>query len=133
MPVQQMPDQWWFEAVMNTTPTDYVFKGVVVVLLVWALTGYVRERTKKRKAGEQVLTADEVKKVIEDAIENQGKICTGKMSAYADVVQAKLDHGEKQFEQDRRVIEGLREAVGRLSEGVAVLNATIERNGIRGS
>jgi len=128
---QSLAEQSYLPTALNGAMANAIFKGLVLVLLVRVLWSYVQEKTKQRKAGDQVLTASEVETAVAAAIKAQGKVCTTKMDGHINLINEKLLQGEKQFKEDRKEIGTLRDAVHQLTTSIAVLNANIEKNGLK--
>jgi hypothetical protein len=84
---------------MNINYTDLIFKGIVLVMLVWALKGYIVERTKKVKAKDQYLTQEE----IENHCQKEHKVLKScfvrKIDHLGELIKKDLEHGNEKFDK----------------------------------
>lgn len=113
---------------------DLFLKIVVFALLIWALKGFIMERTKRVKASEQYLTLEEIKKLfddIEDGCEGKHGILEKAMSKdikhLKELIEKDLDHGVKEFEAIR---VQLGEQCKTINDMSSILTSWAEKNGI---
>ena len=84
---------------------DLIFKIVVLGLAVWALRSLIVERTKKVRAGEQYLTADEIKN---QCIEQHTKLQDSfkvENKHLKELIEKDLAHGKERFDKIDKKIE----------------------------
>jgi len=84
---------------------DLIFKIVVLGLATWALRSLIMERTKKRRAGEQFLTGDEIKiHCIERHAALQDNF-TAENKHLKELIEKDLAHGKERFDKIDKKIE----------------------------
>jgi hypothetical protein len=110
--------------IIDSTYTHAVFQVVVLGLIVWVIKGYISEKTRKRKAGEQLLTSDEIAAVVGQAMENQRNLCFAKIDNFILATEDRL-------KQDKKDLQDLSQSINTLNTNVAVLTTVIDKNGFK--
>jgi len=84
---------------------DLIFKIVVLGLAVWALRSLIVERTKKVRAGEQYLTADEIKNQCIEQHANLQDSFKAENKHLKELIEKDLAHGKERFDKIDKKIE----------------------------
>ena len=84
---------------------DLIFKIVVLGLAVWALRSLIVERTKKVRAGEQYLTADEIKNQCIEQHTNLQDSFKVENKHLKELIEKDLAHGKERFDKIDKKIE----------------------------
>ena len=111
---------------------DWFFKYVIVGgLAIWLLRAYLVERTKKRKAGFQYLTVDEITKQCTKEHKTLKEGLTVEVTHVHELIEKDLEAGSKQFETHGAEIKGLAEEVRQVSNNMLSLTTALEKNGVK--
>ena len=110
---------------------DWLFRVVIAGCAVWILRAYLVERTKRRKAGDQYLTVDEITKHCTKEHKTLKEGLTVEVIHVHELIKKDLEAGSKQFETHGTEIKGLAGEVKAVSRNMLKLTTALEKNGVK--
>lgn len=129
IPTLSAIEQSWPVQIAEHPVIGLIFKIVILGLLVWAVRGYVLERTKQRRAGDQLVTVDELKERCSKKAEEIREQAMNELSHVQEMIKKDLESGKARFDTQSEQIGELAREVRRVSDGVIRLATVMERNG----
>ena len=95
---------------------DWLFKGLVTAVLIWAIKGYIMEKLRRRRADDQDVTMGELK-----------GFCREERAQCLKGITEEFKRGNDKFEGLDKKIESTRDLINKMAIDIAVIATEIKR------